>query len=81
MKWKNSATPSQGAVLLPGEQAREAMNEQRFHFYLPELTLLKEYWGISIAAMFARAKNLGIINDYVYAKLNQGYQGSALPPQ
>ncbi|MDO8366222.1 MAG: XRE family transcriptional regulator [Saprospiraceae bacterium] len=63
-----------GAVLLPGEQAREAMNEQRFHFYLPELILLKEYWGISIAAMFARAKNLGIINDYVYAKLNQGYR-------
>ena len=24
--------------------------------------------------MFARAKNLGIINDYVYAKLNQGYR-------
>ena len=62
------------AVLLPSEQAREAMNEHRFHFYLPELILLKEYWGISIAAMFARAKNLGIINDYVYAKLNQGYR-------
>ncbi|MCC7319270.1 MAG: helix-turn-helix domain-containing protein [Bacteroidales bacterium] len=63
-----------GAVLLPGEQAREAMNEQRFHFYLPELVLLKSYWGISIAAMFARAKNLGIINDAVYGKLNQGYR-------
>lgn len=63
-----------GAVLLPAEQAREAMNEHRFHFYLPELMLLKEYWGISIAAMFARAKNLGIINDYVYGKLNQGYR-------
>lgn len=63
-----------GAVLLPAEQALEAMNEQRFHFYLPELILLKEYWGISIAAMFARAKNLGIISEYVYAKLNQGYR-------
>ena len=63
-----------GAVLFPGEQAREAMNEHRFHFYLPELILLKECWGISIAAMFARAKNLSIINDYVYGKLNQGYR-------
>lgn len=63
-----------GAVLLPGEQAKETMNQQRFHFYLSELLLLKEYWGISIAAMFARAKNLGIINDYVFIKLNQGYR-------
>jgi len=63
-----------GALLLPAAQAKEAMNEHRFHFYLPELILLKEYWGISIAAMFARAKNLGIIKDYVYAKLNQGYR-------
>ncbi|HNM27234.1 MAG TPA: XRE family transcriptional regulator [Saprospiraceae bacterium] len=63
-----------GAVLLPAEQALEAMNEHRFHFYLPELILLKENWGISIAAMFARARNLGIINEYVYAKLNRGYR-------
>lgn len=63
-----------GAVLLPAEQAREAMNEHRFHFYLPELVLLKENWGISIAAMFARAKNIGIITDFVYGKLHQGYR-------
>jgi len=63
-----------GAVLLPAAQAREAMSQHRFHFYLPELILLKAYWGISIAAMFARAKNLEIINDYVYAKLHQGYR-------
>jgi Zn-dependent peptidase ImmA (M78 family)/DNA-binding XRE family transcriptional regulator len=63
-----------GALLLPGEQAREAMNQHRFHFYLPEAVMLKEYWGISIAALFARAKNLGIINDYVFIKLNQGYR-------
>lgn len=63
-----------GAVLFPATQAREIMNVQRFHFYLPELSLLKQYWGISIADMFARAKNLGIINDYVFTKLNQGYR-------
>jgi Zn-dependent peptidase ImmA (M78 family) len=63
-----------GAVLFPKEQALEAMHPQRFHFYLPELVMLKEYWGISIAAIFARAKNLGIINDPVFGKLNQGYR-------
>ncbi|MBK8702691.1 MAG: ImmA/IrrE family metallo-endopeptidase [Saprospiraceae bacterium] len=33
-----------GAVLLPAAQAREAMSQHRFHFYLPELILLKAYW-------------------------------------
>lgn len=63
-----------GAVLFPDAQVREAMHPQRFHFYLQEMVILKEYWGISIAAMFARAKTLGIINDYTYAKLNQTYR-------
>lgn len=63
-----------GAVLFPKEQALEAMHPQRFHFYLPELVMLKEYWGISIAAIFARARNLGIVSDHVFAKLNQGYR-------
>lgn len=62
-----------GAVLFPKAQAEEAMQKERFHFYLRELTLLKEYWGISIAALFARAKNLGIINKHVYTKLMVGY--------
>jgi Zn-dependent peptidase ImmA (M78 family)/transcriptional regulator with XRE-family HTH domain len=62
-----------GAVLYPKEQALEAMHRERFHFYLPELVLLKEYWGISIAAIFARAKNLGIISEHVHTKLMIGY--------
>ncbi|MBV6426345.1 MAG: hypothetical protein KIPDCIKN_00857 [Haliscomenobacter sp.] len=62
-----------GAVLFPKEQALEAMHQGRFHFYLPELVLLKEYWGISIAAIFARAKNLGIISEHVHTKLMVGY--------
>ena len=63
-----------GAVLFPANQVREAMHPQRFHFYLQEMMILKSYWGISIAAMFARAKTLGIINEYTYAKLNRGYR-------
>jgi Zn-dependent peptidase ImmA (M78 family)/DNA-binding XRE family transcriptional regulator len=64
-----------GAVLFPASQVREAMHPQRFHFYLQEMVILKAYWGISIAAMFARAKTLGIINEYTFAKLNKGYRG------
>jgi Zn-dependent peptidase ImmA (M78 family)/DNA-binding XRE family transcriptional regulator len=63
-----------GGVLLPASQVRAAMHPQRFHFYLQEMVILKAYWGISIAAMFARAKTLGIIDDYTYAKLNRGYR-------
>ena len=63
-----------GAVLFPANLVREAMHPQRFHFYLQEMVFLKAYWGISIAAMFARAKTLDIINDYTYAKLNRGYR-------
>jgi len=62
-----------GAVLYPQAQALEAMHHERFHFYLPELVILKEYWGISIAAIFARAKNLGIISEHVHTKLMIGY--------
>lgn len=63
-----------GAVLFPAEQAKEALHQTRFHFYLPELILLKEYWGISIAAIFVRAKNLDIISKHVYDKLWVGYK-------
>ncbi len=62
-----------GAVLYPKAQALEVMHRERFHFYLSELVMLKEYWGISIAALFARAKNLGIISQHVHAKLMIGY--------
>lgn len=62
-----------GAVLFPKVQAKESMHNERFHFYLPELVMIKEYWGISIAALFARAKNLGIISEHVHTKLMIGY--------
>jgi hypothetical protein len=38
------------------------------------LILIKERWGISFPAVFNRAKQLGIINDYVYKKFNIGYR-------
>jgi len=62
-----------GAMLFPKRQALEVMHRERFHFYLPELIMLKEYWGISIAALFARAKSLSIVSEHVYTKLIIGY--------
>ncbi len=62
------------AVLYPEKMARRELHKDRFHFYEPELVLIKERWGISIAAIFSRARQLGIINDYVYRTFNIGYK-------
>jgi len=62
------------AVLYPEEMAKRELHKERFHFYEKELVLLKERWGISISAIFSRAKQLGIINDYVYRKFNIGFK-------
>jgi Zn-dependent peptidase ImmA (M78 family) len=62
------------AVLLPEEMARKELSEKRFHFYERELVLLKERWGISIAAIFFRALQLDIISEHVYRKFSQGYR-------
>lgn len=69
------------AVLYPEEMAKRDLHKQRFHFYEKELVLLKERWGISISAIFSRAKQLGIINDYVYKKfiINYKQRGYHLP--
>ncbi len=62
------------AVLYPEEMAGKELHKGRFHFYERELILLKERWGISISAIFSRARQLGIINDYVYRKFNIGFR-------
>lgn len=62
------------AVLYPEDMARKELHKDRFHFYQNELVLIKERWGISFPAVFNRAKQLGIINDYVYKKFNIGYR-------
>jgi Zn-dependent peptidase ImmA (M78 family)/DNA-binding XRE family transcriptional regulator len=65
------------AVLYPEDMARKELHKDRFHFYEKELVLLKERWGISIAAIFNRARQLCIINDYVYKKFNIGFRKRA----
>lgn len=62
------------AVLYPEDMARKELHKERFHFYEKELILLKERWGISISATFSRAKQLGIISDYVYRKFHIGFK-------
>ncbi|MCC5917852.1 MAG: ImmA/IrrE family metallo-endopeptidase [Cryomorphaceae bacterium] len=62
------------AVLYPEEMAKKDLHKERFHFYEKELVILKERWGISISAIFSRARQLGIINNYVYRKFNIGFK-------
>ncbi len=62
------------AILYPEEMARKELHKDRFHFYQNELVLIKERWGISISAIFSRAKQLGIINDYIFKKFTIGYR-------
>lgn len=62
------------AILYPEEMARKDLHKNRFHFYQNELMLIKQRWGISFSAIFSRALQLGIINDYVYKQLNIGYR-------
>jgi transcriptional regulator with XRE-family HTH domain len=62
------------AVLYPEDMARKELHKDRFHFYQNELVLIKERWGISFPAVFNRAKQLGIINEYVYKRFNIGYR-------
>jgi Zn-dependent peptidase ImmA (M78 family)/DNA-binding XRE family transcriptional regulator len=62
------------ALLYPEDMARKDLHKDRFHFYQNELILIKQRWGISFLALFSRALQLGIINDYVYKQLNIGYR-------
>jgi Zn-dependent peptidase ImmA (M78 family)/DNA-binding XRE family transcriptional regulator len=66
------------AVLYPEEMARKELFNERFHFYQKELELIKERWGISFPAIFARALRLGIINQDVYKRLNINYRARNL---
>lgn len=52
-----------GAMLLPETTFKTEIGNSRSHFSLPELIAIKESYGISIQAIMARAKNLGIITE------------------
>jgi Zn-dependent peptidase ImmA (M78 family)/DNA-binding XRE family transcriptional regulator len=55
-----------GAFLIPKKSFIEEFTKQRNHISLEELKHIKSYYGMSIQAIMARAKNLNIINENVY---------------
>jgi len=83
MKFSNKLTDKEqeklchafaSAVLYPADMAVKELSKDRFHFYQNELLLIKERWGISFTAVFARALQLKIITDYIYRRFNVGYK-------
>ncbi len=66
------------AVLYPADMAKKELSKDRFHFYQNELVLIKERWGISFSAVFARALHLGIITSFIYKRFNIGYRERGL---
>ena len=54
------------ALLLPPTDGRTVLSEVS----LPKVAELKKTWGMSMAALIRRARDLGTINDYRYRQLN-----------
>ena len=52
-----------GAMLIPEPTLRQELGDKRSHILMPELIAIKETYGISIQAIMARAKGLGIISE------------------
>ncbi len=55
-----------GALLIPRKTIMRELGEKRHNIMPIELLPIKENYGISIAALMARARNLEIITDYSY---------------
>ena len=53
-------------MLLPKEALFEEVGNKRRGIALPELISIKEQYGISIAAVLVRMRDLGIINNSYY---------------
>jgi Zn-dependent peptidase ImmA (M78 family)/transcriptional regulator with XRE-family HTH domain len=54
------------AFLFPREQFRESLGNHRTKLPISEAKLLKPIWGMSIAAILRRAKDLGVIKAGAY---------------
>jgi Zn-dependent peptidase ImmA (M78 family)/DNA-binding XRE family transcriptional regulator len=57
-----------GAVLFPKSEFIKEFGSNRNHIIYKELLLLKEQWGMSVAAMIVRAKDLGLISQHTYTR-------------
>lgn len=54
------------ALLIPKNEFTREIGEQRKKLWLEELVILKEYWGISLAALMRRALDLEVITPSLY---------------
>lgn len=79
-----------GAFLVPAEAAKRELGERRSRLNTLELHLLKHKYGMSMQAWVYRAKDLSIINKYVYENLFRTFRqrgwhqkewGEPLPPE
>ncbi|MCB0517309.1 MAG: ImmA/IrrE family metallo-endopeptidase [Lewinellaceae bacterium] len=57
-----------GAMLIPQNRMREELLEKRHNIHVKELMLLKQQYGMSMQAILYRAKDLGIITDYLFTQ-------------
>lgn len=58
-----------GAFLVPAQEVIAALGKHRSRIEFQELYLLKQQWGLSMAAWTFRARDLGIINATTMSKL------------
>ena len=63
-----------GAFLVPARAARQELGLNRRRLDLYELHLLKHKYGMSMQAWIYRAKDLGIINEYVAINLFRSFR-------
>jgi Zn-dependent peptidase ImmA (M78 family) len=54
------------AFLIPPDEFTREIGEKRPKLWLEELVILKEYWGISLAALMRRALDLEVITPNLY---------------
>lgn len=54
------------ALLIPADEFTREIGEKRKKLWLEELVILKEYWGISLAALMRRALDLEVITPSLY---------------
>ncbi len=64
------------SFLVPPEAARHELGTYRRDLDLAELGLLKQRWGLSMQAWIRRARDLEIISDDLYRRLNMRFRSN-----
>lgn len=64
------------AMLIPEETFKEELGERRTHVSIHELIAIKEVYGISIQAIMARAKDLGVISEHLFVNFRKWISGN-----